>query len=378
MAVSIIHKLPEGLAIALVLLAAVACTREDYALQDKELSGRMVNFSAVMCPDGTGTKGQIPTDNKNLFTMGVFAGYEEEEESFGPSSSANDFIDNVRYTRSFITNPFAGADVCYWPFNGKLSFFAYAPYISSTFLQFASDYVSGYPRMTYSPTTNVTDQPDFCLATPVLDRHSSGEPIPLVFHHSLSQVVFSANYAGDFPAIITSSPLYVKVDNIRICNVIGKKTVTMSSGTPCFDWQDDAECPDGDRVSYLLDRSLNHQLNDIELPKATDPVSDNYMELTTVDGVANGVMYLLPQTMDKGEVYLELTYGYYEMVDTKETLRASARTSCPLPAVDWEPTKSYRYRFTINLAANSIVNPSIMVETWKDVNNTESNLAHIE
>ena len=320
------------------------------------------------------TKGLVPMGNETLFTMGVFAGYEEEEETFGPSSPANDFIDNVRYTRSFITNPFAGADVCYWPFNGKLSFFAYAPYVSSTFLQFASDYVSGYPRMTYSPTTNVTDQPDFCIATPVLDSHSSTEPIALVFHHSLSQVVFSANYAGDLPPIVSSSPLYVKVDSIRICNVIGKKTVAMNSGTPCFEWQDDAECPDGDRVSYLLDRSRNHQLNDIELPKATDPVTDNYQGLST----ANGMMYLLPQSMDYGEVYLEVTYGCYEMVDTKETLRASAKTTCPLPAVAWEPTKSYRYRFTINLAANSIVNPSITVETWKDVNNTESNPAHIE
>ena len=378
MAVNSIHNVPKGFVIALVLLAAVACTRDDYAVPDKDLSGRMVNFSAVMGVDGTGTRGQIPLDNANLFTMGVFAGYEEEEETFGPSSPANDFIDNVRYTRSFITNPFAGADVCYWPFNGKLSFFAYAPYVSSTFLQFASDYVSGYPRMTYSPTTNVTDQPDFCLATPVLDKHSSGEPIPLVFHHSLSQVVFSANCSGDLPPIVSSSPLYVKVDSIKICNVIGKKTVAMSSGTPCFDWQDDAECPDGDRVSYLLDRSISLQLKNEALPKATDPVTDNYMELTTVNGVANGVMYLLPQSMDYGEVYLEVTYGCYEMVDTKETLRASAKTTCPLPAVVWEPTKSYRYRFTINLAANSIVSPSITVETWKDVNNTESNPAHIE
>lgn len=364
--------------VVLLLTVSVACSSDRLDVSYCGSSDRMVVFEAGMSSDTNITKGQIPVDNANLFTMGVFAGYEEEEETFGPSSPANDFIDNVRYTRSFITNPFAGADVCYWPFNGKLSFFAYAPFISSTFLQFASDYVSGYPRMSYSPTTSVTDQPDFCIAAPVLDRHSSTEPIPLVFHHSLSQVVFSANYAGDMPPIVSSSTLYVKVDNIRICNVIGKKTVTMSSGTPCFDWQDDAECPFEDRVSYLLDRPINRQLRNEALPKATDPVSDNYMELTTLDGVANGVMYLLPQSMDYGEVYLELTYGYYEMVDTKETLRASARTTCPLPEVTWEPAKTYRYKFTINLAANSIVDPAVAVGTWKDVNNTESNPAHIE
>ena len=368
----------KGLTFVLASIAVIACTRGEFTVMDSGLSDRVVTFRAGMWLEGAVTKGQIPLENSTLFTMGVFGGYEEDDESFNSLSVANDFIDNVRYTRSFITNPFAGADVCYWPFSGKLSFFAYAPYISSTFLQFASDYVSGYPRMNYSPTTNVTDQPDFCIADPVLDRHMTTEPIPLVFHHSLSQILFSANYAGDLPAITSTSSLYVKVDSIRICNVIGRKSVTMSNGNPCFEWQDDAVCPEADRTSYLIDRSKNQQLKDQALPKATDPISDNYMELTAVNGIANGVMYLLPQSMNYGEIFLNVYYGYYEMIGTTETLRASANTSCPLPEVEWLPTRAYRYKFTINLAQSSTVDVKVTVEKWKDINNTESNPIHIE
>ena len=299
--------------IVLVLLV-FGCSSEPLKTMDSDLSGRTVLFVGEMLDEKT--KGLVPLENVTLFTMGVYAGYEEEDETFGPTSPANDYIDNVRYTRSFITNPFAGADVCYWPFSGKLSFFAYAPYISRTFLQAAPDYVSGYPRLSYSPTANVTEQPDFCIADPVLDRHTTAEPIPLVFHHAMSQVLFSANYSGELPDV--SSDLYIKVDSIRICNVIGTKTVSVSDGSPCFEWQDDDECPDADRVNYVIERSKNQQIKNEALPEVTDPVTDNYMELTTFNGVANGVMYLLPQSMDYGEVYLKVTYGYYEMVEAKE------------------------------------------------------------
>lgn len=350
---------------------AVACNGIDIQKQSIEYDAVAVSFEGFVS-DEYHTKGQDPLQESTLYTMGVFAGYEEEEETFGDESLANDFISNARYVRQFLENPFAGEDVCYWPFAGKLSFFAYAPYVSDSYLQFASDYVSGYPRLSYAPNPDVTEQPDFCIASPVLDRHNNNAPIPLLFHHSLSRIMFAANYAGTLPAI--SASLYVKVDNIRICNVIGRKTLIMSNGSPCFVWQDDSECPASDRVSYNIDRSPDHQLGEVRLNKATSPVTDNYQDIST----ANGKMYLLPQSMQYGDAYLEVTYGYYEMVGTTETLRSSVTTSCNLPAVDWEPTHSYRYKFTINLATSSLVNVSVSVEAWKDADNTQSNPIHIE
>lgn len=368
------NSIIRQLYVAVFSAVAVACAADRINTDCCNQDDRIVSFSVAPF-DGT-TKGIAPLENTNLYTMGVFAGYETEDVNFGSSSLSNDYINNVRYTRPFITSPFAGSDVCYWPFSGKLSFFAYAPFISNELLQVAPDYVSGYPRLNYSPTADVSNQPDFCIADPMLDQHPTAEPIPLVFHHSLSQILFSANYSGEFPPV--SDGLYVKVDSIRICNVIGKKTVSVNSGNPCFVWQDDSECPATNRVSYLVDRQKNQQIKNEALPEVTDPGTDNYMELTTFNGVANGVMYLLPQSMDYGDVYLKVTYGYYEIVGTAEILRASVSTTCPLPAVTWEPTKAYRYKFTIDIANNIIVSPSISVEPWIDVNNTEASPIHIE
>lgn len=368
-----IHKALYWLPLAnILLLTAAACSQEEPTVPGGDRCSTAVTFGASLGREVTDTKGQPPLNDANLFTMGVFAGYEEEDGTFGESSPANDFINNVRYTRSFISNPFAGGDVCYWPFSGKLSFFAYAPYVSDTYLQFAPDYVSGYPRFVYAPTTDVTDQPDLCLAEPKLDQHMTTEPIPLVFHHSLSQVSFSANYSGDLPAV--SSKLYVKVDSIRVNNLIGRKSVAVTSGTPCYLWQDDAGCPETDRTCYFIDRGRNHQIADVALPEATDPETDNYVNIST----ANGVMYLLPQGMEYGDVWLDVSYGYYEMVGTAETLRASVTTRCKLPAVQWEPAKAYRYKFTIELATSIIVTPRLTVDEWQDVDNTGANPIHIE
>jgi len=361
--------------ITLYLLAAAAligCSSGEDV--DYDTPGRSTTPITFSIEEST-TRGMVPLETNTLHTMGIFAGYEKEEETFSSTSPANDFINNVRYTRSEITHPFAGEDVCYWPFSGKLSFFAYAPYVSSKYLQFSSDYVSGYPRMNYEPTTDVTNQPDLCFATPVLDQHKTTTAIPLSFNHSLSQVLFSANYSGDLPT--TSASLYVKIDSIRICNVIGRKKVVMNNGTPCFDWQDDSECTAADRTSYLLRRGgLPEQchIQDEELLEATSPATDNYRDMST----ANGILYLLPQSMTDGEAYLRVTYGFYEMVGTMETLRASVTTRCNLPAATWLPMNSYRYKFTINLATHSIVNPTVQVGDWQSVNHTETNPIHIE
>lgn len=364
----------KAFTVIIVLLVVVACSHDEYGISHKGISTRVVCFNAGLYPENNATKGLVPLDNTNLFTMGVFAGYEEEADNFGAMSPANDYIDNVRYTRSFIENPFAGADVCYWPFSGKLSFFAYSPFISRTFLQFSPDYVSGYPILCFTPAEDVSSQPDFCIADPVLNQHPTTAPIPLVFHHALSQVVFAANYSGVIPDIVSTSPLYVKVDNIRVSNVIGKKNVMMSNGSPCFEWQNDADCPGSDRVDYHLDRSIGRQISDVALPQATEPATDNYMDICT----GNGRMYLIPQSMGYGDIFLEVTYGYYETLEGKEILRTSVTTSCPLPEVEWLPAHAYRYKFTINLASSSVVSPSVEVVLWNEVDNTGIDPIHIE
>jgi len=323
-------------------------------------SDKAIYFSGQMTDESLSKGNKL--DDGNLYTMGIFVGYENEDESFTSSSPANDYSNNVRYSRSLLTLPFAGDTACFWPFKGKLSFFAYAPYISDDYLKLASDYVSGFPRFSYSPTSDVSEQADFCLANPVLDRTITLDAIPLSFNHTLSRILFSANYSNSLPT--SSSKLFVIVDSVSINNIIGSKTVAVCTGNPCFQWESDDTCTDDVRTNYLITRSDNQLVKD-SLLKVTVPASDNYRNISE----AQGIMYLIPQSLSLGNASLTITYGYYEWVGDVEVLRSRITTSCQLPETTWLPAHTYRYKFTINLAANSIVSLSVSVEDWNNINN---------
>ena len=354
---------------AAVLLVVAACSA---ALDEPERTADTAADPVTFTVGGVTTRGSGALTSGNLFTMGVFAGYEEESETFGANSVATDYINNVRYTRSFITDPFAGADVVYWPLSGKLSFFAYAPYTSSQNIWVDPDYTVGFPRMSYKPTQDVTNQPDFCIAQPVLDQHKTTDAIPLHFMHSLSQVTFAANYTGYVP-----SGQYVKIDSIYICHVIGRKTFTMSSVAPGFQWEADSECSEDDRTSYFLRRggevTLQH-LADTQLPVSSGNVSDEYLSLSTL----NGHLYLLPQGMTHGEAYLRVTYGLYQLDGTTETLRNSYTTTVNMPAATWASGTSYLYKFTIQIAALTTTTPTVSVVDWIDGHNDDTDPHHFE
>lgn len=339
----------------LVFLACISCSQHEFdECKDMQTA---ISVQFIASENEYVTRGENPLSGDRIYSMGVFAGYEEEND-FSSESVANDYINNVRYGRSSTAEPFAGEDVCYWPFNGKLSFFAYAPYINDAYIHATPDYEKGFPMMEYMPTPDVVTQNDLCIAKPVLNRLMSTDPIPLSFHHALSQVVFSANFIGDIPA-----SHMIKVDEIVLYNVIGKKVFSFNDSDDGFSWQDDEGC-DYD-TSYTLTRThdSNSQIADVGIPKQN---GENYQKLD----LPAGVMYLVPQSLEKGIAYLKVTYGYYRVTSTGDILvtRVTRKVNLPEDCV-WESSKRYRFAFSLKEVDHSDIKATVTIEDWQNSGN---------
>lgn len=340
---------------SVLIFCFVSCSEQEISKVEPP-SSVAIRFVTEDCVHHS-TRGQNPLTTANMTIMGVFAGYEEENETFGESSVANDFINNVQYYRDHAGQDFAGANVTYWPFVGKLSFFAYAPWVAGTNLYVPDSYTSGFLKFHFKQLEDVTNQVDLCIAQPVLDQPQVNTAIPLHFNHALSQVAFSAAYTGELP----TASLYVKINKIVLNGIVGEKELTVQSESPFYVW--DAEEPE-ERISYTLDRIIDypHIAANVRLPyidNEADVIVENFINITT----DNGRLYPIPQHVTGAS--MTVTYGVYEDASGLDVLRGSSTTTCDLPEILWEPTQCYRYRFTIDVTNNTIVNPTVSIVEWE-------------
>ena len=244
----------------------------------------------------------------------------------------------------------------YWTVTGNLSFFMYAPSASMVDGITAVYSTTGMPGIIYTPNPdNISDMPDLCMARPVLNSTKEIGSVPAVFHHTLTQIWFDMNYEGTPP-----SGYSVKVENIKLRNIVGTRTATYTTVPPYFEWSGGTADTD-----YELKLSTSH-LQNVYLPlkPATEIPIQNSL----------GRLYLIPQTLDPSAC-IEITYSFFDTAPDPDVRKATFTKSVNIPSPSvWPANRTIRYKITVDVGLSSpVVLSGCTIDDW-----TESGSIHTE
>lgn len=323
--------------------------------------------------------------------FGVCAWYTPEGETFGGTGSVP-YILNHRfgctdvpsYTTWCGVTAGGAANPVYYPLDGTLSYFCYAPFRES--VTDASDvyfipnpdpaittqlanYMPGSPLIRFTPTTSTASQIDFIVAPPVLDIHRGDGAVELDFtKHVTTKIEFWCKYAGTLDAESEG----VVITRLVISNVISSEYLyyTENAGNIGLEWcsnispdpDPEEETPTMPKASYTLS-TINNSLI----------TSDAWLDVSTpkfVNETNNGIIYMLPQTLPLA-ASLDVTY----QVRIKSTGAVLDENTVSIPlagTADWPLGKVVKYTITIGVAARKDVELDAEILRWSNARNKHS------
>ena len=271
------------------------------------------------------------------------------------------------------------ADPVYYPLDGSLSFFCYAPYRADvsgtsdvhfdyepaqTVTDQLTNYMDGSPLICFTPSASPSSQIDFIAATPVLDVVRSGGPVPLDFtNHLTTDIQFWCKYTGSL-----NENEGVMISQMVIRDVISSEYLyfTESAGMLGFSWCSTVSPEDGGAVMPVSSYSLSTVASDL----ITENPYLSSSEAKHVNNTINGRLYLLPQTLPAG-AFLDLTY-VVKNTASGGTLDENT-VSIPLSGTAaWPMGKTVKYTITIGVAERKDVTLSTSITDWADAGNSHT------
>lgn len=408
------------MAVALGALLLFSCSKEPVAV-----SGHPVEFTL----DDFSTKGQAAITTLETLAaqdFSVSAWYSPKGKSFHDEGGAHAvaYISNHRFgyikasgeDNSYANHAWQGvnrsgndlsARPVYWPLDGTLSFFCYAPCRADAAAATPPDpderdivleapvtdagiisrlphYLPGSPLIRVSPKLNALDQVDFLAAPPLLDRRRTDGAFPLDFSaHRMARVEFVFNETGFvYPTgtVPEGEEVAVRVTSISLKNVIGSKylyfTETQPYRTGCA-WSGDVSPADPatagagfPRATYRI-AGENRELKTIAYYNARyvnvperNAANDNHIALQT----DRGVLFLLPQRLPD-DAGLEVCYALVEQ-NGLPVVQEIMTCSLPLASLDtWPEGKVVRYKITLKVPPRGVSDVVAQVYGWDDSGN---------
>ena len=408
------------LAAALGALLLFSCSKEPAAP-----SGHPIEFS----PDAGATKGQAAITTLATLAaqdFSVSAWYSPKGASFHDEdgSQAVAYISNHRFgyikgsgeDNSYANHAWQGvnrngnnlsARPVYWPLDGTLSFFCYAPcradaaaatppdpdgrdivlepaVTDAGIVSRLPDYLPGSPLIRVSPKLNAPDQVDFLAAPPLLDKRRTDGAFPLDFsEHRMTRVEFLFNETGFvYPTgtVPEGEEVAVRVTSISLKNVIGSKylyfTETQPYQTGCA-WSGEVSPADPataaagfPRATYQITGAAKelrtiaqYNARYVNVPER-NAANDNHLALQT----NLGLLFLLPQKLPD-DAELEVVYALVEQHGLP-VVSEIVTCSLPLTSLDtWPEGKVVRYKITLNVPSRGVSDVVAQVYDWDDSGN---------
>lgn len=379
------YGLKTFLACTIACGVLAACRKESPSgLTKPQASDEAIAFSAGT-PRTKGAPQLSTLERLAAQHFSVNAWYTPDGDTFGTASLS--YIRNHRfgctdihsYTSWRGVTSGGMADPVYYPLDGSLSFFCYAPYRADvsgtsdvhfdyepaqTVTDQLTNYMDGSPLICFTPSASPSSQIDFIAATPVLDVVRGGGPVPLDFtNHLTTDIQFWCKYAGSL-----NENEGVMISQIVIRDVISSEYLyfTESAGTLGFSWCSTVSPEDDGAVMPVSSYSLSTVTSDL----ITENPYLSSSEAKHVNNTINGRLYLLPQTLPAG-AFLDLTY-VVKNTASGGTLDENT-VSIPLSGTAaWPMGKTVKYTITIGVAERKDVTLSASIVDWADAGNSHA------
>ena len=366
------------------LLAGCSKTAQPAASKVPVASETPIVFSNPV-PQTKGAPQLISLERLAAQRFGVSAWYTPDNETFNASSQC--YIFNHRFGTlsagpDYSTAIWQGitdtddANPVYYPLDGTLSFFCYAPYrndvssASDIFIDYTpdeavtsrlQDYMTGSPLICFTPKQMAASQIDFMVSTPIIDVDRNSGAIPLLFtEHLTTNMQFWAKYEGTLDTYES-----VIISQIVIRNVIGSEYLyfTESGGVFGKHWCNTISPVDGSSTMPLTSYTLS--INTGELIESYTLDTSAY---TFINESIRGSMYVLPQVINS-DTFMDITY----VVKSSGVAVDENTISLPLTGTaDWPKGKTVRYYLTVKVADRKNVDITVSIEDWLSAGNPHS------
>ena len=266
-------------------LAFASCAKDTVS---ETSNGRAIDFRVA-----TETRALETTTNSlnEFYVTAIYAELpdetEDSPENYVPKSV---YFDKVQFTKG-TDNFFASSPAYYWPNDGQLNFYAYAPEMANVAISATTQTLTGF-----APADDIADQVDFIVAKNSGSKANQGDGVGLTFDHMLSQIEIKAKNTR-------ADEYEYKVAGVKIADVLGQADFDFDSKT----W---------DFTSY----STVKKTYEVELatPITLDGTGVNVMGKVTVDEVeVSDNAMLLPQNLSA--TGMAATFGVYVKVTSKST-----------------------------------------------------------
>lgn len=297
-----------------ILLAAVAALAIVGCSQNEEIekAGEKaeINFGTVV---KNSTRAAITKDAALQKSGFIVYAYKTAEAIADATKLGDALMDSVEVTHPSDSWIVDGAPY-YWPFEGKIQFFAYAKDDAVKNFKVAVD--AKYPTLEYTIADTAADQIDFVVAK-ATDQSKQTSEVSLTFTHALTQVNFSAKSEN--------TGMEYKITSVKLANVYNSGTYNFKDGK----WT---------KTDAAILKTYDYPLADGGVS-----VTGGAAEATSLSQT-NGALMLMPQSMTATSKII-ITYEVWKdnvLIDKVENFDIS------LSAVAaWEAGQKIRYTLAL-------------------------------
>ena len=279
----------------------------------------------------------------------------------------------------------------YWPLDGTLSFFCYAPYRAGSadivleepvtdagIISRLPDYLPGSPLIRVTPPETAASQFDFLASPALLDRsrHDDAGRFPLDFsQHRMTQVEFWFAYKGTLQNDPSQTQTFeqARVSSIEIRNVVGSKYCYFSEApdrTMGCAWSENVSPADPADGSAALPQTTYRLVSDTggELKTGLDASLEdieNGGNYRFINDTPAGHLFLLPQKLP-ADAKLVVNYAILNLYAGTRVTETVTLDLAAGSVTEWPEGKVVRYLLTLDLPERGVVGVRTQIFPWED------------
>ena len=207
---------------AMAALTLVSCSSDDLnSLSDNSSKNEAISFDGYLGRSAVAVNGsrgsELTINNLQTEGFGVFGNYSSaDDEKFGFNLFKNQ---KVTGTTSNGVTKWTYGDVKYWPSQGHIDFFAYAPHDA----KYNDDKALNGSKINFIVNSTVTEQKDLLWANATKQTiqtiAKTGNKVKFKFEHALSRLGFSVKLKGE-----SSNDATITLKNITLAGSATEST----------------------------------------------------------------------------------------------------------------------------------------------------------